>query len=489
MRSLLAAMAAALLAGAIVSLASIASAQVLDEPSPEAPAPPPPPFAPRPLTIGETLRAAFYGNPDLLNQNDALLTARVAERGVASLFQPQVTPFFNTLRVQGNGVRAQQYGVTATQQFSFGPLLEGSAVVTRAPTGSTDDRYASGYSISLSQPLLGGADPAVTREPLREARRDVDTQIRSLEVLRRRTVLLIYQLYLGLARQQEAARLANDRMDRAHKLAQFSEARFLAGGVSRLDVLRAEQQLASAEVDRNDAWNLAEDLRDQLRRAAGLAAQFDFTILAPEEIPGSEPELDAALSSIDSRRPEAIEAQEQVQDSRFAVRIAKSLELPSLDGVLSYEAAGAGQSVGDALPSRQSAFLFGFRSRYGLNHTALAAQRREAEIALATRERNYKLLEDDLARDVRRAYRRLEAERQNEAIASENLKVAELQAKVARLRFEKGLSDNFNVVDADNLWNSARLLELDSRINILLAQLDCLYASGMLEIGIFLQQP
>jgi outer membrane protein TolC len=153
-----------------------------------------------------------------------------------------------------------------------------------------------------------------------------------------------------------------------------------------------------------------------------------------------------------SRRPEAIEARELVRDSRIAVRIARSLELPSLDGVLSYEAAGAGQSAGDALPVRQSAFLFGFRSRYGLNHTALYSQRREAEITLASRERNYQLLEDDLARDVRRAYRRLEAERHNEAIASENLKVAELQAKVARLRFEKGLSDNFNVVDTDNLW-------------------------------------
>ena len=341
-------------AAALAAFVAVARAQVPEES--QGPSLPPPPlvYAPRPLTIGETLRAAFYGNPDLLNQNDAVLTARISERGVASLFLPQVTPFFDTLHVQGSGVRAQQYGATASQQFSFGPLIEGSAIVTRAPTGSTDDRYATAYSITLSQPLLGGADPAVTGEPLREARRGVDTQVRSLEVLRRRTVILIYQLYLGLARQEEAAHLAADRMERARKLAQFSEARFLAGSVSRLDVLRAEQQLASAEVDRNDAWNLAEDLRDQLRRAAGLAMQFDFSILAPEAIPVTEPEPDAALASVASRRPEAVEAQEQVRDSRYAVRIARSLELPSLDGVLSYEGFGTGQSVGDAVPVRQS---------------------------------------------------------------------------------------------------------------------------------------
>jgi outer membrane protein TolC len=474
-------LAAVLLASGAVA----AVGQSIEEPPA---APPPSAAAPRPLTIGEALRAAFYGNPDLLNGEDSLLSARVNERGVASTFRPQVTPFFETLRVQGSGVRSQAYGLSASQLFSFGTLLEGSAVVTHAPSDSTDALYTSGYSVTLSQPLLRGADPVVTAEPLRQARRQVASRARSLEILRRRTVLLIYQIYLGLARQEEAVGLATDRMERARKLAQFSQARFLAGSVSRLDVLRAEQQEAAAEVDRNEAQNSVEDLRDQLRRATGLTAEFEFTIRPPDELPGSEPRLESALSAVRSHRPEALEAQEEIRDSKLAVRIAKSLELPSLDGVLSYEAAGAGQSVGDALSAHNPAFLFGLRSRYGLNRTVLYAQRREAEISLATRERNFQLLEDDLTREVRHAYRRLDAQRRNDAIAAANLKVAELQARVARLRFEKGLSDNFNVVDSDNLLNAARLLVLDSRLNILLAQLECLYASGSIEIGSFLQQ-
>ena len=92
-------------------------------------------------------------------------------------------------------------------------------------------------------------------------------------------------------------------------------------------------------------------------------------------------------------------------------------------------------------------------------------------------------------REVRRAYRRLDSLKRNYEIAVENRKVAELQAQVADLRFEKGLSDYFNVVDAENLLNSARLLELDSRFAILLARLDCLYSAGLLETGPFLAQP
>ncbi|MEP6995568.1 MAG: TolC family protein, partial [Acidobacteriota bacterium] len=449
---------------------------------------PPRVFAPRPLTIGEALRAALYGNPDLLDSEDFLFSARINERAVASAYLPQVFPFFSTLRERGSGLRSQAYGLTATQQFPFGTLLEGSAVVTHAPPESPDAPYVSGYQLTLTQPLLRGADPVVTEEPLRLARRQTAGRARSLEIVRRRTVLLIYQIYLSLAREQDAVELAAERMERAHRLTEFSRARFLAGSVSKLDVLRAEQQEAAATLARNDAQNLVDDLRDQLRRAAGFKPYFDFTIQPPVDLPTVEPEPGGAVDGVSQRRPEAIEARDGIRDAQLAIRIAKSLQLPSLDGVLSYEGAGSGLTVGEALSSPHSALLFGFRSRYGLNSTVLYAQRRQAELDLEVRERDFRLLEEDLGREVRRNYRRLDSLRRNYNVAVANLEVAETQARVARLRFEKGLTDNFDVVDADNLLNSARLLELDSRLSILTARLDYLYASGFINVESFLQQ-
>lgn len=446
-------------------------------------------LAPRPLTIGEALRAAYYANPDLLNSEDFLLAARVNEHAVGSNYLPQVTPFIAAFRSSESGIQSQAYGVTATQQFTFGTLLEGSAIVTRAPPGSPDALYGSNYFVSLRQPLLRGADPVVAREPLYLAGRLTQDRARALEIQKRRMVLLIYRTYLAMAREEEVVRLSEDRLEQARKLTRFSQARFLAGSISRLDVLRSEQQEASAAVARNDADNRVYDLRDQLRRSAGLRADFEFSIQAPRELPVEGPHLAEALAGVAVRRPEALEAADRVKDARLSVRIAKSLELPSLDGVLSYEAIGNGSSVGNALPARSSSFLFGFRSSYGLNGTVLHAQRRQAEIELEVRTRNLEVLLGDINREVGQDYRRLSALRANYRVASENVKVAEMQAKVARLRFEKGLSSNFDAVDADNLLNAARLFEVDSRFSILLAELDCFYASGHLNLGDFLQQP
>ncbi len=447
--------------------------------------PPMPPV----VSIGQALRAALYRNPDLLDSLDSLLSSRIAERGVASTFLPQVTPFVSFDRGRDSSQRSDSYGIAASELFPFGTLLEGQASVTRVAGDSIDTGFGSDYRLTLTQPLLRGADPAVTREPLRQARRVVSSAERALEVLRRRTVLLIYQTYLGIARQREAQRLATERYERSRKLTEFSRARFAAGSLSRLDVLRAEQQDASIALALNDAHNAVEDFLDLLRRAAGLGRDLQFVIEPPEGLPMPEPTETEAMQSALDLRPEAQEAQDLVTDAEFSLRIARSLQLPSLSGVLTYETFGTGPTAGDALRARNPSLVFGLRSQYGLNTAILYSQRREAEIALETRRRGLQLLDDDLIRDVRQAYRRLRQAERDHEIAAKNAQVAELQSRVAQLRFEKGLSDNFNVVDAENLWNAAKLLESNSRYDILLARLDCLFASGRLDVVAFLRQP
>jgi outer membrane protein TolC len=441
------------------------------------------------LTIGTALRFALSRNPELLDTSDLLLSTRWNERAVRSTFLPQVTPFFAFEKSDETGERTDTYGVLLSQQFLFGTAVEGQAVVDRQPQAVGGEAYEADYRLTLRQPLMRGADPAVTAEPLRLARRSTSGQARAVEVAKRRTLLLIYQAYLGVARQREALRLAADRVERSRELTAFSRARFSAGSVSRLDVLRAEQQEASTIVAMNDTENILDDFRDLLRRTAGLVENEAFSIAMPSDIPLQEPDLESALADRMDRRPEAVEARDQLTDAEFTLRIAKSLELPSVNGFLTYEASAGGRSAGDALHPRNPALVFGLSSQYGLNNTILHARKRQAEIDLRIRKRNLDVLADDFAREVRRAYRRLDALKRNHAIAVENEQVAELQAEVARLRFEKGLSDNFNVVDAENLLNAARLLELDSRVAILLARLDCLYSSGRLDVNDFVNLP
>lgn len=437
------------------------------------------------LSIGDALKSALGQNPDLLDSADAYLQARVNERATAASYYPQVTPFFSADSNRATGTSSRTEGVTLGEQFPFGPSLSGTLSLDRdRSTGA----WTSSTVISLAQPLARGADPAVAGEPLRQARRAVMQQGIGYETLRRRTVLAIYQSYLRVAEQEQELDIARERLERARRLTSFSRARFLAGSISRLDVLRAEQQEKTAEVAANEAGNGAEDAREFLRRIAGLPRDYAFCVRPPEDLPEAEPDPEEAVASAIEQRPEVAESRAQVVDAEFAVRLARSAELPSLDAVLSWEKNGSGPTARQSLRG-DSAFIVGLRSEYGLNPFRLAANRRVAEIALAARKRDAQLLEDDVVREVRQAYRRLETASRNFEIAAESARVAELQARVAGLRFEKGLADNFNVIDAENQWNSARLFELDARYGTLLARLDCLFASSRLEPDRFLAVP
>lgn len=456
----------------LATTALLSLAAVLPVPAAE------PPAGPAPLAIPEAVAVALARSPDLLDARDLLARAEANLAGVRALFRPQVTPFFGRSPHDGDLGPSTSLGATFSQQFAFGPRVLASA---QASSVSGEDGYDSAFSASVQQPLLRGADPAVTREPLRAARRFVETQSRSLSTRRRQTVLATWSAYLSAVASEELLLVARESADRSGKLLEASRARFAAGSVSRLDVLRAEQLLASARAYAADAEAARDDAHDALGRLLGMGPGSRFLLDAPERLPVETPEVEAAVTASRTHREELVEERERLRDTEAQLRIAKSLVLPSLDLDVGWSATGSGSGAFDALTSPgRSAFSLGFRASADVNRGQTLSQKVQAEIAVGTARRAAQLLEADVERQVRAAARRLSAARQRLAIEETNLEVARTQLEVAALRFEKGLSDNFHVVDAENLYNSARVALLSSRNAVLLAGLDLLSAAGLL---------
>lgn len=434
--------------------------------------------APEPLTVGAAVAAALVANPELLDSRDALAQAEASLSGVKAGFLPQLSPFLTRIPTDGDVGPRTRAGAILSQQFSFGPRVLASA---DAVSSSTGEGYDSSFSASVSQPLLKGADPAVPREPLRAARRFVATQSRSLSTRRRQTVVTVWGAYLGAVASEELLAVARESAGRSETLLLASRAKFEAGTVSRLDVLRAEQLLASARAYAADAAAARDDAHEAVARLLGKPPQTRFLLDPPTRLPVELPDEEAAVAASRVNRDELIEQRERVKDAEVQLRIAKSLVLPSLDVTAAWRAAGRGDTALEALGSPgTSTFTLGLLAQADVNRGQTIAQRTQAEIAVGTARRGAQILEEDVERQVRATARRLRAAREREAIEEANLEVARTQLEVAALRFEKGLSDNFHVVDAENLFNSARVAAISSRHAVLLAGLDLLAASGLL---------
>jgi outer membrane protein TolC len=398
-----------------------------------------------------------------------------------------VTPFLSPAYRDGGLPALSRYGIAVSEQTPLGPRVSGVLETSRL---EGEEEWDSFGALTLSQPLLRGLDPAVTREPLRSARRNVDTQQRNLAVRKRSTVVAVWGAYLVSILQDALLREAVGRTERAGRLLEASRAKEEAGSVSRLDVLRAEQLLAQARSQENDARNAREDAYDVLARLLGRPAGSRWTLAPPERLPVAVPEEEAAIAAALSSREEVVEARERVKDAEAQLRISKSLLLPSLDAALTWSVTGRSGDFGGALwPSGASAWTLGFSSQAPLNLGTQLAAKTQAEISLRSARRAVETVEADVVTQVRAASRRLGTSRERLALDEANEEVARMQLEVAELRFGKGLTDNFFVVDAEGLYNSARVSLLTSRQQVLLDELRLLSGAGLLRPEEFLPRP
>lgn len=436
------------------------------------------------LPVERAVALALAGNPELLDAVDRAALSAASLSAARSGFLPQVTPFLSPSFRDGGAPAVSRYGLAVSEQLPFGPRLSGVVETSRVDGG---EEWSSLHAVTLSQPLLRGLDPAVTREPLRAAQRGVETQERSLAVQKRFTVVAVWGAYLSAVLQDALLAEASGRTARAGAILEASRAKEQAGSVSRLDVLRAEQLLAQARSQENDARNAREDAHDLLARLLGRPAGSRFHLSPPERLPVAAPSDEALLAAALASREELVEARERVKDAEVQLRIARSLLLPSLDAGLTWSATGRSSGFGGALGSPgASSWTLGFSSQAPLNLGTQLAARSQAEVTLRSARRAAETLEADIVRQVRSAARRLSTARERLGLDEANEAVARMQLEVAELRFGKGLTDNFFVVDAEGLYNAARVSLLTSRQQVLLDELRLLSDAGLLRPGDFL---
>ena len=123
-------------------------------------------------------------------------------------------------------------------------------------SGASDDDirfYNADTTLTLSQPLLRGFGRNVARRALTSAelrRQDADRQQTLAE---QQIAVDVASTYYRVVAQQTFVDVARQSLDRARRLRDASEAKLDAGLVSQLDVLRAQQLVAQAEIQLFDA--------------------------------------------------------------------------------------------------------------------------------------------------------------------------------------------------------------------------------------------
>lgn len=407
------------------------------------------------LTLDEAIQIALRNNRAVQISARNLDKSRNAVREARGNALPQI---------QGNATYTR-FDRVATARFGPQPIR----------LGNIENRAA---RITLTQVIdISG----IVRTAVRAA--SVFVSISELEYERTRndTILQVTQAYQGVARADEFVRVAEEALKNAQERLRLIRAQVDAGVAAQFDLLRAETAVAQAEQALLNARNQRELAVAALNNLLGRDLNTPVQVVKPTTLPPlQEAELDALTQQAYQNRPEILAAERGVELSRVNIQNARRGLLPSI--VLTGQA-DFNLNTSTFNPRRESYTGIVVLSvpiwDSGITRAREAQARDDLEIA----QLRLQQAKEGVALEVRQAYLNLQDAQKRLAVAQKGLEQATEALRLARVRFEAGVSPQLEISDAELAFTQAQT-------NLVNAQFDYLdaYAALQRAIGVIGKQ-
>ncbi len=383
---------------------------------------------------------------------DERVRAAAAERRLA---RSRVLPL---LDATGSETRAK----VSLDQFGF-PVAPGESPLL-GPFDVLDLRLA------LDTALLDTAGLARTRAAAagEDVARHAQADAREL------VVTVCTALYLQVVAADSRVAATRGQVETAKALDARARTLKDAGVVAAIDVLRADYQLAAARQRQIDAENELAKARLALARAIGLP------LAQPFELVEQKPEVGAAEMPIDAAIARALAEREEVKAQDAAVRVAEERlaaardeRLPSLWlhadwGQLGPDGSGLNATYTAVALLKVPVFQGG----------AIAGREQQAAAALAQQRAVLADLRARVELEVRSALLDVAAATQRIKVAEEQDGLAAAQLVQAQDRFAAGVSNNLEVVQAQEAVAAASDAVISGRAGLGLARMRLARAVG-----------
>jgi outer membrane protein TolC len=314
-----------------------------------------------------------------------------------------------------------------------------------------------------------------------ERARSSQAQLRSIEFsskdVRELVVLVIVSNYLLVIANQSEVESATSQRDTAKALFQQASDQKIVGVASAVDVLRSQVQLQSREQKLISARNNLAKQKLVLARAIGLplGQQFEITTQVPyQELTPSG--LDEAIQNAYKSRPDFQSQVNRVRSAELTRKAASAERYPSLGAETDYGLSGVnpGSSHGtvDAAATLRIPIFQGGRVHGDVLR---------ADASLAEEKQRLDDTRAKIDQEVRDVYLDLEAEAQEVAVEKNAIVLASQTLKQSRDRFSSGVTDNIEVVQAQDALAIANDAYIASLYSYNLAKVSLARATGTAE--------
>lgn len=440
------------------------------------------------VSLAQAVEEALARNDRLVDQQDITAQAELGLRLAKSAFRPKIVPNINGSFGQTD-ISSQNYRVDVTQRLTTGTELRlgvGTSTAQIPGTLATSEAdilfYNADTTLTLSQPLLRGLGRSVARRSLTGAELRQADAARQRAMAEQQVSIEVASAYYGVVAQQAFVAVSKQSVQRSITLRDASEAKLTAGLVSQLDVLRAQQLVSQAQLQLFDAQSATDDAKDRLLFLLGRQPGEEIQVDA--QVPGAvdEPlELDAAMALAVQKRLDLRGRAEAGIDAEGQVAWAKNQLLPQVDVNLALTRRGTSPSFTDSFGLDRFQFATFFTIAMPVDRTAQQVDFQNAMIERNRRRREVTTLERQIRDDVRRSLRDRDRLQRQVLAAQTAVDVSRQEVEVAQMRYDKGLSNNLDVVTAESGLLSAESRRIQALVDSAIMRLRLRAVLGILD--------
>ncbi len=346
---------------------------------------------------------------------------------------------------------AQAIASAAQSRANLLPNVTLDATQRRARSASIGSTLArTGVSNRFDLALNGRLDllDPQTIAAYQAARAGVDVARLDVEATRQTALATVATSYFQHLRNLARLDVVDSNIERARALLELARRQADAGVATQIDVTRAEALLATAVQDRLQQETVVQQSELQLKRLLGLPLPPPLR-LVPVLLEREPPvEFSAMLEETALElRQDYQRARRLLDQTELEVKAARFNRLPALALTGSYGEASETPFNGDESTVWSAAAALSVPVFDGLRTgalTRLALSRRRAQ------ELRLRDLESAISAEVRLALQDVRSRHAQVEVAETSLRLAEDELRLAQTRFEQGVADNREIIEAQN---------------------------------------
>lgn len=412
------------------------------------------------LSLEQAIATALTKNRSIINAQNSVNSARLNLNTSYSDFDMKIKPFAGGGITDGD--QNFNSGLNFSKDFQYGMQVSLSPYISKG-----DNDYGTAAGVSLEIPLFKYFGKLVNTQNIKSSEFSVRSSERALVQTKENIILETVTSFYHIIEQKKNVAMNQLLVEKFKRHTAIAQIKTDVGLAQPLDVYRAQIKEKDAQVSLTDSLEKLQAAYNNLKSI--------LSIPQDREIALRDTPIKNNATKIDINKMETIafensieikSALDSLNEKKRSAKIAEHYLLPDLTVFFDYTRSGNDNDFGnDTFRLDEDSWRVYLTSSSDFARTSEKNSYRQSLINVQSGELELANKKDQLGKEVKNQVDFLEKSRERIALLEQQIQKAMGKLELSKIKFNNGMADNFDMIEAETELNQAQLNHLSAQIN------------------------